>query len=1325
VSNNGNNGRACPLSAQQRRLWVLSKLENAGSAHNVPVLLRLHGDLDRSALQKSLDALLSRNRILRSRLIMDRETPSRFVFNDRSVVIQTVNLTQLGAKQRVEAALDMAVEAFEMSFDLEQDLLLRACLFQLGARDHLLCLVTHQAVCDSASASILAREFVMFYAGLVENRDPGLSSAAPYSDYTAWQEEYRQSSSGAEDLAYWKDQLAGCNGGVELPTDFPRPAVQSFAGGQHLLILEGKLLSQARELSRCERVSVFEVLLAAFFALLSRYSALDDVIVGSEVSGLNHAAAEGHIGCFANQLVLRADLSGDPTFREVLNRIKGVWAGAIAHQDAPLADVIRQFDLDRDLSKNPLFQVMFTHESATPELPRARNLLAELVPPPRVAETLDLSVRMTEHDDKIELRFSYGTDLFAASTIARMASHYQVLLGAGSENQELRLSKLPLLTAAERQQLLVDWNQTTANHPARCIQQFFQEQASRTPNAVALIFEEQRMSYAELDIRSNQLAHYLQKHGVGPDVLVGICCERTSNLIVGMLAILKAGGAYVPLDPTYPKERLQAILEDAKAPLLLTQEDLVEVLPKSSARVICLDRDWSAIVAEPAAKVESEVGPDNLAYVLFTSGSTGRPKGVAIEHGSAAAFIQWARSVFSPGDLAGVLFSTSVCFDLSIFELFVTLSAGGKVVIAQDVLYLPSLPAAEQVTLINTVPSAMTELLRMAGVPRAVRVVNLAGEPLTRALADQIYALGTVERVYNLYGPTEDTTYSTFTLVADDQAPITIGKPITNSQTYILDSHLEPVPVGVPGELYLGGQGLARGYYGRPDLTAERFILDPFSQTPGARLYRTGDLARFLPDGNIEYLGRIDHQVKLRGFRIEMGEIESVLASHPSVRQSVVTLREDVPGDKRLVAYVTPAGDQSIDAEELRLWLKKKLPEFMVPSNFVALESLPVTMNGKLDRRALPSPQRETRDQSHIVAPRNETEALLVSLFQGILGVDAVGITNDFFDLGGHSLMAARLVSEVRRVTGKRLSLSALFHGATPEFLAHILQNGLELGSDPIAMAIQRGNGAPAFFCVVPPGENAVGYVKLARYAGAGYPFYKLQGSGPGIGDRPYSASEMQALAERYVEAMRAVQPSGPYFFGGMCDGAHIACRMARTLDQQGERVGMLAVFDTWVLENTQKPILSYVHYYSLRFRAFFHLSGHERMQVALKAFRAALNRARGGQRSTWSQAYWPGEDFVPPTFSGKVALFKRRKQPFYYVDDPEMGWGRRARSGVDVQVLPIDHEEMLHEPDVRILARRLAECLQNYHEATGGGQPDRNRDAYATVGPATHHEVS
>jgi thioesterase domain-containing protein len=439
----------------------------------------------------------------------------------------------------------------------------------------------------------------------------------------------------------------------------------------------------------------------------------------------------------------------------------------------------------------------------------------------------------------------------------------------------------------------------------------------------------------------------------------------------------------------------------------------------------------------------------------------------------------------------------------------------------------------------------------------------------------------------------------------------------------------------------------------------------------------------------------------------------------------VVTLREDIPGDKRLVAYVTLAGEQNIDPEELRLWLKEKLPEFMVPANFVELESLPMTMNGKIDRRALPSPQRESRDQSHVVAPRNETEALLVSLFQSILGVGAVGITDDFFDLGGHSLMAARMVSEVRSITGKRLSLSVLFHGATPEFLAHVLQNAIELDSDPIAMVIQPGNGAPAFFCVVPPGENAVGYVKLARYAGAGYPFYKLQGSGPGIGDRPYSASEMQALAERYVEAMRAVQPSGPYYFGGMCDGAHIACRMARTLDQQGEQVGMLAVFDTWVLENTQKPILSYVHYYSQQFQAFLRLSGRERMRAAFKALRSAVSRVRGRQRSTWSQAYWPGEDFVPPTFSGKVALFKRRKQPFYYVDDPEMGWGRRARSGVDVQVLPIDHEEMLHEPDVRILARRLAECLQNYHEATGGGQPDRNRDAYATVGPATHHEVS
>ena len=583
----------------------------------------------------------------------------------------------------------------------------------------------------------------------------------------------------------------------------------------------------------------------------------------------------------------------------------------------------------------------------------------------------------------------------------------------------------------------------------------------------------------------------------------------------------------------------------------------------------------------------------------------------------------------------------------------------------------------------------------MNGVPDSVRVVNLAGEPLPSALAAQIYEKTKVEKVYNLYGPTEDTTYSTYTLVPRG-GEVTIGKPLANTQVYILDSKRKPVPLGVPGELHLAGEGLARGYFGRLDLTAERFLPNPFSNQPGARMYRTGDLARFLPDGQIQYLGRIDNQVKLRGFRIELGEIESVLTKHPSVQSVIVVVREDQPGEKRLVAYVA-SPDRALTDTDLRAFVKGSLPEYMIPSVFMLLETMPLTPNGKIDRRALPKPDPAAHSTSAI-GPRDDYELALLGIWQRVLGVENIGVTDNFFEIGGHSLLAVRLLTEIKAATGRDIPLAALFQGATIEYMAQLLHPDSQMLPHLTVTQVQRGGNLPPFFVAVVPGANSLGYLTLARYIGPQQPLYKLQGPGPRLKQRPYTAAEFEKLALDSIQAMRSVQPQGPYYIGGMCGGARIAFDMARLLEDQGQEVRLLAIFDTWVVENSQRRSLWYFHYYYQRLQKFRLLPASQKREMFLSAVRKKARKLSGrveNEKSAWQQSYWPGKDFQPPKYHGRITLFKIPRQPFYYVRDPFMGWGNRTTGGVDIEFIRSEHLKLLRQPYVQELGQKLSQCLQ------------------------------
>jgi amino acid adenylation domain-containing protein len=1035
-------------------MWVIDQMAPGNPAYNMPNGFRLHGPLDLTALENGFNEIIKRHEVLRTTFAIKDGEPLQLIHPALRIKIKVTALDHLPGQEREDSLQALASEESLRSFDLSRLPLIRVSLFKLGEAEHVLIINPHHIVADGLSVGLMLKELDTFYRAFTEGGDPRLPElSVQYGDFAMWQRELvAKETAYAKQLEFWRNQLGGTLPVLELPGDKPRPALQSFKGSNVFFNIPSEQVQELKSLGAREGCTFFMTVLTVFQVLLHRYSGATDVVIGTPFAARTSDELRPLIGNFLNMIALRCNLSGDPTFIELLRRSGDTTLSAFSNSDLPFEAMIKHLKFERDPSRNPVFQVLLQVLSGTAQKIGGLDI-----------RPFHFDLKFAQFDLSLHLygdagggylgRFEYCSDLFEAQTIRRMGRHFETLLEAVAREPDRSISIPPMLTDAERQQLLVDWNNTAVAYPTkgRCLHQLFEEQAGRTPDEVAAVFERTALTYGELNCRANQLAHHLRRKGVGPDVLVALFAERSLEMLVGIFGILKAGGAYVPIDPAYPKERIACILEDSKARSVLTQESLVAELASFAVPSLCLDADWAEIAGESRENPVTQVKSEHLAYVLFTSGSTGRPKGVALEHRSAATFVQWAKQVFTPEELASVLFSTSVCFDLSVFEMFVTLSAGGKIILARNALHLPDLPEKAEVTLLNTVPSAIAELLRMDAVPASVKTVNLAGEALSDAFVEQIYANTNCEKVYNLYGPTETTTYSTYTLVRRG-SPVTIGRPIAGTQCYILDSHRGLVPIGEPGELYIAGDGLARGYFGQPEMTNERFVSNPFSGAPEARMYRTGDLCRWLADGNIQYLGRMDHQVKLRGFRIELGEIETVVARHPAVREVAVIAREDTPGDKRLAAYLVPENPPTDFIGQLRALVRSTMPEYMVPAYFVTLEKMPRTPNGKLDRKALPAPSEgDGAPRSGAVAPRTPTEEMVATAFRSVLGHNNVGVLDNFFDLGGHSLMAARLMSTLRAASGAELSLRDLFTRPTVAGLAEAIDalQWLQISSAP------------------------------------------------------------------------------------------------------------------------------------------------------------------------------------------------------------------------------------------------------------------------------------
>jgi amino acid adenylation domain-containing protein len=1039
-----------PLSFAQERLWFLDRLVPGNTLYNVDAMMQLRGPLDLEALGRAIDEVVRRHDALRTSFAAIEGLPYQVVSPDLRFPLSVVDLRALNEADRKARAAVLATEETRRPFDLAQGPLLRSTLMRLDEQDALLLLTAHHIIADGWSMGLLIDELSTLYGAFCEQRPSPLPPLdVQYPDFAVWQREWLDGDVLGGQLTYWKRQLRDLPS-LSLPTDRARPVVSSFRGSSCYFRLPAALSASTRTLAQREGITLFMLLLGAFQVLLARYTGQADIVVGSPIANRTRAEIEQVIGCFVNTLVLRTNLAGDPTFREALHRVREVALGAYSHQDVPFEKLVEELQPARDISRNPLFQVTFQLQNAAEAPISFPNLVVTFPSLPTETAKFDLAVSLWETSGgELGGRLEYSTDLFDAERIARLAQHYRVLLAAAVAEPSTRVSELPLLTDAERQQLLVEWNRTGTPIPASCVHQWFEAHVERSPEAVAVRSDGIALTYGQLNARANQLAHRLRNAGADCDTIVAVCLDRTPDLIVALLAILKSGAAYVPLDPEDPAERLAFMLRDSAAACVVTNRRMALALPAQvhTARVYVDEPDLSG---EPSDNLPSRAEHHHLAYVLYTSGSTGKPKGVLIEHGGLANYVHWVNETLLQRRDLTLPAVTRPTFDACLKQLLAPLTRGHAVwmpppdALASPERLLEAIAARRDVAM-NCVPSLWQAMLDAieggrAPAPRKNLVaLLLGGERVPPALLERTFRLFPDLECWNLYGPTEVTANATMARLRLDE-PITIGRPIANIKAYVLDSHDHPVPIGMPGELVLSGAGIARGYLNRHELTTGKFMRDPFHPSSSDRAFRTGDTVRWRADGTLEFLGRLDGQVKIRGFRIELGEIEAALTSHPTVSEAVVIAAES-HDDAQLVAYVVPRNGSVATVSDLRRYLQQTLSEHLVPSVFVELSELPLFSNGKLDRARLPPASGERpRLDAPFVAAGTQLERSVADVWRNVLQLRSVGVHDNFFDLGGRSLLLVRVQAGLRESLNDEVSMIDLFRYPTISTLAGFLQ---------------------------------------------------------------------------------------------------------------------------------------------------------------------------------------------------------------------------------------------------------------------------------------------
>src|SRR5215470_5272126 len=1343
---------SAPLSFAQQRLWFLNQLEPASPIYNESRAIRLRGSLDVESLQKSLNRIVARHDVLRTNFIMLDGNPQQTITDSRAVELPVIDLRSCRDIDRESEAHRLLTDVIRRPFDLSRDLLLRVLLLRLAEQEHILLFVQHHIASDGWSTSIFWRELTALYEAFTSGRpDPLSELPIQYADYALWQRDRLSGETLEGQLAYWRKQLENL-APLQLTPDRTRPGADDYAGDRQTFLIPQEVIDGLRRVSRDEGVTLFMTLLAAFQTLLHRYTGQNDIAVGSPIAGRTHPEVEGLIGFFVNTLVLRTEVSGHLTFRQFLARVREVAWGAYQHQELPFEKLVAELQPDRNLGRNPLFQVIFAFQNVPRQTMALPGLQVSQVEIDSGTTKFDLALFLWEEYGGLRGRVQYSTALFDADTIERLLGHFETMLIGIVTNPDRRLCNLPLLTEREKHQILVEWNNRATVYPNdACIHELFEEQVKKSPDAIAVVLEDQQLTYRELNRRANQLAHYLRKLGVGPEVLVGICMDRSLEMIIGLLGILKAGGAYVPLDPEYPKERLAFMMADAQVAVLLTQEGLTEDSgsrienrhPLSSIldpriKAVCLDRNWDEIGQESQDNLENGTTAENLAYVIYTSGSTGTPKGVEVLHRGVTRLVFGVDYVQLDANQAS-LHLAPTSFDASTFEIWGALLHGAKCVLYPDRVpiagELGDLIHKHKVTTLWLTASLFNALIDEA--PETLSEIHqllIGGEALSVSHVRRALVTLPQTKIINGYGPTESTTfaccYSIPKQLSEPTRSIPIGWPIGNTQVYILDRNLNPSPIGVLGEVYIGGDGLARGYLDQPELTAERFIPHPFAERPGARLYKTGDMARYLWDRNIEFLGRIDGQVKIHGYRIELEEIEAVLGKNPTVRENVVIVREDVPGDRRLVAYVVVDQEPNPSASDLHAFLKQKLPQYMTPSTFVFLSSLPLTPNGKVDRRTLPAPERmELESGSCFVAPRNDVECQLVQIYAQLLGTQNVGIKDNFFDLGGHSLLAVRAINQMEKTFGKRLPLAALFQAPTVEQLAPLLREENPLLRWSSLAPIQTKGSKFPFFWVHGEASDSL----LPQYLGTDQPVYALRHQSENGSQALYTTVE--SIAAHYLDEIRTVQTSGPYHLGGYCFGGMVAFEIAQQLKKQGEEVALLALLEPSSPRNREfsiplnmntagspnngsigndirrhlrnlaalraKDKISYFLPRSkIKIRATIVNISAPVARLAQKAI-CKLCLTFGYPLPPWLRSRYiltvyakAIRKYVPKSYLGRVIIFTCEGNLFAL-----QSWDSLALEGIHVHEIPGHHENILKEPHVGVWAEKLKICLQSVNE--------------------------
>ena len=1312
-----------PLSFVQQRLWFLDQLEPGTSTYTIAVRRRLRGPIDESALTRALTELVRRHESLRTLFVARNGEPCQEIMPPEPVVPETIDLESVPAVDREAVVEEHVHKEVQRPFSLASGPLFRPVLLRLAPDEHELIVSIHHIVADGWSLGLIARELEALYLAYSTGAEATLPEPPlQYADFAIWQRQWLTGPVLEGQRVYWREHLAGLPAPLELPTDRPRARQASPGAASHDFTLPPALASTLRQLGRREGVTSFMTMLAGFKAVLARCTGATDIVLGTPVANRHHVEIEGIVGFFANTLVLRTSLEGDPSFRELLRRVREVSLGAYAHQDMPFEKLVEDLKPDRKLGQNPLFQISFVFQTGQGGADGGGSF--DFV---TVGSPFDLTLFVRESGEgAMSAAIEYRRDLFQPETIARLAGLYRTLLEGASSDPDRRLSTLPLVEPAELRRVLVEWNATATGYPReRSIQGLFEAQADATPDAVAVVLDGTAVTYRELDRRANRLARHLRALGVPPGQPVGVWMERSIEMIVAVLGVLKAGAAYAPFDLMAPPDRLAFMLRDARVDVVLTQERMLPRLPSHGVRPLCLDTEPPAVAAEPDTRLPDESTGGSLAYIMYTSGSTGEPKGVAVPHRGVVRLVRGA-DYARLGPDETILQFAPLSFDASTFEIWGALLNGGRLVMAP-----PGVVSVDDLGVLLE-HHAVTTLWLTAGffhqlvdqrveVLRPLRQLLAGGDVLSAAHVRRVREALPGCQVINGYGPTEGTTFTCCFRIpasASLERSVPIGRPVANTRVYVLDGHRQPVPIGVPGELWIAGDGLALGYVDRPELTAERFVTVRLSDTLEERLYRSGDVVRWLADGTIEFMGRQDDQVKLRGFRVELGEIESVLAQDSRVRDVAVVVHAMPTGDKRLVAYVV--ADDPTSPRELRELLRTKLPEYMVPGSFVLLPRLPLTANGKVDRARLPEPD-ETRVAGAAPAlPSTEEERQLVAIWEEVLGVHGIGIRDNFFDLGGHSLLALRMFVRLEQALRVRLPIATLFEAPTVEELAAVLRRGGRSGQWRSLVAIQPNGQRPPVFAVPGVGGNVLCYNDLARFMAPEQPFYGLQSRGLDGSEAPLT--RLESIASAFVQEMREVQPQGPYYLAGMCMGGVVAYEMAQQLRSAGQEVGLLVMLETWPPVGTWARLLqpgarllTVMGLIRRRLRLYAdtlaRLKWRQRVKFLLGRVRmvgemVAQRDVFRGDRSEFYQdvvnqanliAY---QAYEPRPYAGRVVFFRAEGRRVSAHQDRRLAWRQLITGDLDVQTVPGDDSGlMLTEPHVQVLARELKARIE--HEAS------------------------